>query len=576
GTETAAVFLSADADASEVAAPQRATTPSTAPGAPATASVSPAGGCLDPAAPPERSGSDADNQLYNGTNPKRTLTPYSPFRLLQVNCAFPADYRVILVEPSRAVLQAGGQVLREVPLPRGALDFGELAQALSDPNWILRIKPGTYEVKAAIVQAPGTSLRVAAPDVSDLRLVDNPHVFLGGRGAEASFEGVTVTSWARDGSGPDENYADGRPFVLYSEGSQFDIDKSTFTFLGSDRSSAYGISWRVNTSGTITDSSFTRNFFGQFSYEADGLVYRGNRFESNVFYGVDPHDRSRNMLFEDNFFVDNGSHGAIVSREVHDSIFRSNTASGNGGNGMVIDAASFAVTFDSNTVSDNAADGIVILRSRDNKVLNNTVTGNRVGIRVNGEDASGNLLSGNTIEDNEKGVEAYGGASDLRVEGGSISRNSVAGLTLDAEGSSLTNVAISGSPVGLELRAPATAEGTTIDDVAVGVAVKSPDRVTLTGLDIKATEIGVRVDRESAATLTRASIEAPTPYKGSEAIEQGDDLQIKTLAPPGLHWFGVVGAAFLAAAILLELVRRFRMRRYPNQGEAPQIVASPV
>ena len=38
---------------------------------------------------------------------------------------------------------------------------------------------------------------------------------------------------------------------------------------------------------------------------------------------------------------------------------------------------------------------------------------------------------------------------------------------------------------------------------------------------------------------------APQPYKGSEQIQQGEDLVVRTLAPPGVHWFGVFGFSFL-------------------------------
>lgn len=545
------------------------TQPGTGPGAP-----TPVGNCLDPAEPPVR---DTTNKLYNGTNDKRALQPYSPFRMAQVNCVFPADYRAIVVDPAIVRLQAGGKIVREIALTtkNAPLNLPQLVQAVADPGWIAQPQPGIIEVKAAIIQRAGSNIVVSSP-VKEVRLVDRPHVFMGGRASRIAFDGVKVTSWKRDGSGPDDNYRDGRPFVLYSEGSQFDIKKSTFTMLGSDRAGSYGIAWRLESSGTIEDSTFTKNFFGQYSYEADGLSYRRNSFTENVFYGVDPHDRSRNLVFENNKFENNGSHGAIVSQEVFDSVFRNNTSINNGGNGMVIDAGSFNVTFENNEVRGNGQDGIVILGSRENEVVNNIVVDNRVGIRVNGEGSSGNKLVGNTIETNNKGIEAYGGATSLEISGGTVKGNKAAGMTLDAPGSRLTGVAISGSPVGIELRSPADAETTTVSDVAVGVAIKSPERVTLRGMDINATEIGVRVDRRSAATLTQAKIVAPTAFKGSEAIERGSDLDITTLGSKGIHWFGVAGGGFLVAAILLEVIRKVRARKYESVGLAPQIVANPI
>jgi hypothetical protein len=51
-------------------------------------------------------------------------------------------------------------------------------------------------------------------------LIDRQGVFFGGKGATARFDGVTVTSWDPEHAGPDEEPDDGRPFVLYQEGSR--------------------------------------------------------------------------------------------------------------------------------------------------------------------------------------------------------------------------------------------------------------------------------------------------------------------------------------------------------------------
>ena len=98
--------------------------------------------------------------------------------------------------------------------------------------------------------------------------------------ARARFDGVRVTSQSRTAAEADTNYGDGRPFVLYEDGSTLDITDSFFSFLGSDRSSAYGVSWRTGgTNGTITDSTFSNNFFGMYSYEAANLTFIDNSFK---------------------------------------------------------------------------------------------------------------------------------------------------------------------------------------------------------------------------------------------------------------------------------------------------------
>ena len=110
------------------------------------------------------------------------------------------------------------------------------------------------------------------------------------------------------------------------------------------------------------------------------------------------------------------------------------------------------------------------------------------------------------------------------------------------------------------LRAPAQVSNAKVADVDVGVAVRSPEPVSLSGVDVSAASIGVRVDRRSEAQLADSRVEAPQPYKGTEQITKGGNTRVKTLAPPGLHWFGVGGFAFLIVALVLEGVRRLRAR----------------
>src|SRR4029079_13247762 len=95
----------------------------------------------------------------------------------------------------------------------------------------------------------------------------------------------------------------------------------------------------------------------------------------------------------------------------------------NGGNGFVIDTGSYNVRLEDNEVVGNQIDGVVILKSRDNEIVNNTIRENRVGVRCNGEGSDVIRVQGNTIENNSRGIEVYGGATSLTVDG-SIVRGS--------------------------------------------------------------------------------------------------------------------------------------------------------
>ena len=160
---------------------------------------------------------------------------------------------------------------------------------------------------------------------------------------------MTVTSWDPGSGRPARNRR--RPFVEYADGSDLWVVRSTFAYLGSDRSSAYGVIWRRATGGA-TDSVFHHNFFGAYTYQAHGLQFRGNVFRDNDVYGLDPHTASTRLVVEHNQAFRNKVHGIVFSEDVTDGVVRANRAYANGDNGIVIDERS-----DRNTVSGNLVEG---------------------------------------------------------------------------------------------------------------------------------------------------------------------------------------------------------------------------
>jgi hypothetical protein len=59
------------------------------------------------------------------------------------------------------------------------------------------------------------------------------------------------------------------------------------------------VNWRRST-GAASGSVFHHNFFGAYTYQAHGVVVRGNIFRDNAVYGLDPHTGSTRLVVEDN------------------------------------------------------------------------------------------------------------------------------------------------------------------------------------------------------------------------------------------------------------------------------------
>ncbi len=521
--------------------------------------MAPAGAQTDPGPPPP-----AEDNLYNGTDPNRQLKRHQPFKIVRYPTTLDPGMLGLRLTTTAIELVQGGQLVRRVPFDAARpVAFEEVVRAVGDPAWIAEVSPGVFGLRAAFVQEPGTHVTFAAPRTQELRLAaDPPGVFVGGQGPDTSarFEGVKVTSWDLAQRRPSEDIEGARPFVLYETGARLDIVRSEMAYLGSDRVGSYGVSWRLaGSTGEVTDSAFHHCFFGVYSYEAKDLVFRRNVFRDNLYYGLDPHDRTTGLVAEANEAFGNGSHGFIFSRDVTDGVLRGNHAHDNGGNGIVLDADSDRNLVAGNRVEDNAGDGIVLLGSSRNVVEDNVVSGNRIGVRAN-KPGEANVVRRNRIQGNDVGIHAYGGASRVAMSNNQVEDSTRAGIILDAAGSTVRGGNVSGGDNAIEIRTAAAVSGVRIDDARDGVVVRHLARADLRRLQVRVTRVGVRADPGASAALTATEVVARTPTRGSVHIGSGSTVG-KPAHPRPLPWLALAGLVAVICAIGLEVLAHARDRR---------------
>ncbi|HEX6596685.1 MAG TPA: right-handed parallel beta-helix repeat-containing protein [Acidimicrobiales bacterium] len=497
---------------------------------------------------------------YQGSDASRVRQPYIPWRVLLAPCPFPADYRAVIVEPARVLLHEAGQVVRTVPLPLAEeRRFEEVVAAVADPSWVGEVEPGVFVVDTAVVQR-GSTMVVGEPAVKELRLTTRPHVFLGGLQSTVRFEGVTVTSWDTGAGGPDGNLDDGRPFVLYRDGSRLDAARSRFENLGSDRSEAYGVAWRSGATGTVVDSTFARNFFGAYLFEADAVEFRGNVFRDNVRYGLDPHDHTHNLVIEDNEAFGNGTHGFVFSDTVTASVLRNNRSHHNGHNGIVLHQDSSSNVVEGNLVEDNAHDGIVLIGSGDVRIAGNTVRGHEVGIRVNGAGSERILVEGNVLEGNGTGIQAYDGANAVTLRDNTHRGTTGVAVSLDMPEAAVHGERVEGGRTGIDLLSGAVrVEGTQISGVRDGIVARDAARAELAGGAIQALRFGVRAGSASVSVVGEPDVDAPRPYSWQERPQAGI---------AGRTELGYVGIAAVMVAVALHLLS-WRRNRGLVSGPVP-------
>lgn len=324
------------------------------------------------------------------------------------------EVRAIVIYPDHINLLAAGKTIRSI---EGEVrDMRGLQLMLKDSAWLDESSSGKFTLKAALITTEGTRLTLGSPYVSELRMLDQPSVFIGTHGGTLVFDGVTV----RAVPGDTENTSRYQPFVMATDNAVLNTYNSRFTNLGWDWNASYGVSWEENSTGQAIDTSFDHSFIGVYTGRCKDLVFRGSTFSHNKLYGLDPHTYSTNLTIDRVRAEHNGAHGIIFSDHVTGSSITNSVSRHNGENGIMMDEYSTGNTITGNTVTSNTGDGLVTAESSNNAFSNNRVSDNRVGVRVDPKDAASTTFSGNRITSNGLGAEniTLNGSNTVTGNGG--------------------------------------------------------------------------------------------------------------------------------------------------------------
>ncbi|AOE86347.1 mannuronan 5-epimerase AlgG [Pseudomonas sp. TCU-HL1] len=309
-------------------------------------------------------------------------------------------------------------------IEKGYLDTADLARQLPK-DYFAETEPGVYLARLPIIVRPGATLHIDR-NTRELRLSQEAGAFLVNDG-RMFITGTRVTAWREKEGGPAlwREAKEFRPYFLAWGGTETYVVDSIIQSFGYDASKAYGFSIsqyspsmapkmkRSRPTGWLINSRFIDMWYGFYCYESDDVVIRGNTYEHNIVYGIDPHDRSRRLIIAENeAFGTRKKHGIIISREVNDSWIINNKSHHNQLSGIVLDRSSVNNVVALNETYKNQADGITLYESPRNLLWQNRSMNNeRHGIRVrNSLDVSlhGNLLAANKL------TGVYGHTKDLR------------------------------------------------------------------------------------------------------------------------------------------------------------------
>lgn len=331
---------------------------------------------------------------------------------------------------------------RYIAIEKGVVTLGSLLRDLPEARWrnLLVAEGDMLLVRGPIIVLPGATLLMSGAEFSQYRLAAKSGAFIAVAGklvvqdAEiVGYDETTGTLAVAD----EANKSVFRPFITGWGGSDLQISGSRLAMLGYDSSKAFGLTQSSGAAiqslyavdenrprGNIVDNSFENLRYGYYSYEATAVNLVGNEYRDNVVYGIDPHDRSRNLLIALNTaYGSHKKHGIIVSREVDDSFIVGNVSLWNKGSGVMLDRTSARNIVYANTAVANKGDGLTFYESGCNIAAANDFSRNhRAGVKIRNSTDIG--MYDNRIDDNEtSGVDVY--VADLRASPEGQSRNFV-------------------------------------------------------------------------------------------------------------------------------------------------------
>lgn len=392
-----------------------------------------------------------------------------------------------------------------VPALAGLLaDKGLAALLVEQENQIWLLKANVVIERSARLNATSATikeLRLASPPAAPITIIAR-------RGGHLFIDGIAVKSWDSTINAVDESIADGRSYLLATEGARMDILFSDVSYLGAGSGEPSGLSWRkrltsdpkTGATGRLEDSKIHHNYFGMYSYEAYGLKILRNEVYDNIYYGIDPHDYSQGFEVAFNKVYNNGTHGIIFSRLCEDNVIHHNEVFNNAQHGIMLDRGT-----NNNTVHDNLVygnkDGIAIFQSSNNIIRNNTIRQNLRGIRINAtydvDDlydgiSSGNQILDNLIEDSmEHGIYLYARADRNLFRGNQILRSGLQGFYIKSGGNRLEDNHIVSGGVGITI-----AGGEYRDNPAAALPALEPsgdNNVIISTTVVSNSDVGIRI-----------------------------------------------------------------------------------
>jgi hypothetical protein len=224
------------------------------------------------------------------------------------------------------------------------------------------------------------------------------------------------------------------------------------------------------------------------------------------------------------------------------------------GRGVVLTHGVTEIDIHDLSVDDAGTIGVAVaatgVRLRGINVRNSTT-----GVQVNSL-ASQVAVADPTIVGGGNGIVVADGARGVTLKNVTIGGVDHTAVVVSAPDVLITGGRIHGGNTGINLRAPARIDGTSVSEVREGVHVARGVTGRGSRIDVLATNSGIKVDGDGQFILTNSRVRANQALRG-RVVLKGDN----TISLPPFPWFGGIGVLLIAAAVSLELLHIVLQRR---------------
>ena len=307
---------------------------------------------------------------------------------------------------------------KEIIVSCNSANLSEIYSHLGNDSGLYKQdETGVWLLEANILIKNWATLYINSSDTQWLKISsDGTNAFRITVNGTLRIDSTKITSWDNEkgdyGQIDEEETRLPRPFIRIDSGATgtTDITNSEIAYLGYNGDRRSGLNYYAGNGSLISGNSIHDLWRGFYSKGIEGIVFENNRVFNNYEYGVDPHNKTSNMIIRNNTVYDNGGQGIICSLDCFNIIIEGNRVYNNEGSGIMFSRGMNHSIARNNTIY-GESECVFISSSHHNIVYNNTVHDCENALYLKA--GSGyNTLYNNTIEDSHDGIVVNSGASN--------------------------------------------------------------------------------------------------------------------------------------------------------------------